>query len=341
MKVKRILTTIDTHTAGGPTRIVTGGLPVLHGDSVAEKMEYSKTHFDSIRTLLMHEPRGHRDMSGAVITEATHPEADIGVFFLTAAGYLPACVHSSIGVAKAGLETGFIQPLLDRPDGAIRMETPSGLISLIPEMENGSVGAIALRPPPAFTHTHQASLELPSVGPVTVAIAYSGVFFVLLDAGQLDFPVSESGTSVVPKNAGRFTGLGVDVLEAANQTFEVSHPDNPSANSIPLVMFYEEVGERHGRDIVISTSGGVDRSPCGAGTGAKVAYLFTDGRLGVDEDYLNESFLDTRFVGRVLEEAQVGPYPGCMPEIKGKAFITGMHQFFLDTEDPQDEGFYF
>ena len=116
MRLSRALTTIDTHTAGGPTRTITAGLPPLQGETVAEKMEYFRTHFDSVRKLLMSEPRGHRDMSGAVITEPTHPDADLGVFFLTASGYLPACVHSTIGVAVAGLETGFLGLASDRPD---------------------------------------------------------------------------------------------------------------------------------------------------------------------------------------------------------------------------------
>lgn len=341
MKVKRILTTIDTHTAGGPTRTITGGLPVLRGDSVAEKMEYFETHFDPIRTLLMHEPRGHRDMSGAVITEATDPEADIGVFFLTAAGYLPACVHSSIGVAKAGLEAGFIRPPPHRPDGAILMETPSGLISLIPEISDGSVTSLALRPPPAFVHTPTTTLAIPGRGTVQVSVAFSGVFFVLVDVEQLEIGPMGSETPLTPENAEEFVTLGVEVLEAASRSLQVGHPDHPGINSIPLVMFYQEVGERHGRDIVISRSGGVDRSPCGAGTGAKLAYLFTEGRLGLGEEYFNDSFLDTRFTGKVLEEDAVGPYKGCLPEVKGSAFITGMHQFVLDADDPHDQGFLF
>jgi proline racemase len=280
-------------------------------------------------------------MSGAVITEPNHPEADIGVFFLTASGYLPACVHSSIGVATAGLETGFLKPASHHPEGAIRMETPSGLVSLIPEMENGSVGMVGLRPAAAFVHTPSAELDIGGPHPLEVALAYSGVFFVLVESGQLDLPVSASGTAIVPENAGEFANLGKKVLEAANRTFRVEHPDNPNVDSIALAMFYQEVGDRHGRDIVVSGSGGVDRSPCGAGTGAKVAYLLSEGRLGLGEEYLNESFLGTRFVARVLEPARVGLYPGAMPEIKGRAFITGMHQFLLDAEDPIHEGFYF
>ena len=340
MKLTRVLTTIDTHTAGGPTRTLTAGLPPLPGASVAAKMEHFRAHYDPVRRLLMNEPRGHRDMSGAVITEPTVPDADLGVFFLTASGYLPACVHSSIGVVTAGLETGFIGSR-GRPGGAILMETPSGLVTLIPEMKDGSVASVSLRPAAAFVHTRSARLDVGGGLCLEVALAYSGVFFVLVDVGQLGFPACASGTSIGPENAARFAALGAQVLKAANDAFQVRHPDNPAVNSIALAMFHEEAGDRHGRDIVVGAGGGVDRSPCGAGTAAKVSWLFAEGRLSAGEDYVNESFLGTRFVGRALGPARVGPYEGALPEIQGSAFVTGMHQFVLEVGDPLPEGFSF
>jgi len=340
MQVRRILTTVDTHTAGGPTRTLVGGLPPLPGDSVAAKMEHFRSNYDAVRKLLMHEPRGHRDMSGAVITAPTDPDADLGVFFLTAAGYLPACVHSSIGVATAGLETGFIRSP-ERPGGAIRMETPSGLVALIPEVADGSVRSVSLRPAAAFVHTASARLDIGEGRPLEVALAYGGVFFVLVDVGQLDFPPCASGTPIGPENVARFAALGPRVLRAANDAFRVRHPEHPAVDSIALAMFHQEVGDRLGRDIVIGPGGGVDRSPCGAGTAAKVACLFTEGRLGAGEPYVNESFLGTRFVGRALGPARVGPYEGALPEIQGSAWVTGMHQFVLDAADPLPEGLSF
>ena len=131
---RKILSTIDTHTAGGPTRIITSGIPPLHGSDVAAKMAFFKSNFDSIRKLLMREPRGHRDMSGAVLTSPTHPEADVGAFFITGAGYLPACVHSSIGIAAAGLGAGFIATETVQSTGQLKMEIPAGLISLRPDL---------------------------------------------------------------------------------------------------------------------------------------------------------------------------------------------------------------
>ena len=340
MKVRRVLTTVDTHTAGGPTRILTGGLPPLPGVTVREKMEYFQIHHDAVRKLLMHEPRGHRDMSGAVLTEATRPDADLGVFFLTSGGYLPACVHSSIGVAVAGLQTGFMGPSV-RPDGTVRLEVPAGVVILTPEYEAGMVRAVALRTPPAFVHSPAVEVEFEEGHPVRGAVVFSGVFFLVVEAGDLPGdPVGEA-PRIAPGNASNLQETGLRLLEEANRTLRVEHPHDPSADSIPLVMICQEEGERQGRDIVVGRTGSIDRSPCGAGTGARLVQLFADGRLGLGEDYRNESFLGTSFVGRVIEPARVGPYSGAIPEIRGSAFITGMHRFFLDANDTLPEGFIF
>ncbi len=339
MIVKKILTTIDTHTAGGPTRIVVGGIPPLHGVSVAEKMAYFQSHFDSIRKLLMCEPRGHKDMAGAVITEPTHLEADVGSFFLTSSGYLPACVHSSIGVATAGLEAGFIGRTPELAGRSIKMETPAGLISLFPEFDGEKVQSVAIQTQPAFVHTSSTELRIGPGGPLTVSIVFSGVFFILLDVKQENIPANQR--CIVPENVKGLTALGVRVLEEANRSFELCHPEHLTIDSAELVMIYEELENRRARDIVINQDGVVDRSPCGAGTGAKITYLFTLGKLKAHDEYINESFLGTRFVGRVLRPAMVGSYEGAVPEIRGTAFITGMHQFMLDSGDPLSEGFVF
>lgn len=152
MNAKTVLTTIDTHTAGGPTRTVIAGIPRLGGGSVAEKMEYFRTHFDSLRKFLMLEPRGHADMSGAVLTTAADPHAATGAFFLTSGGYLRACVHSSIGLVTAGLETGFISRDAAGEEDPIKLEVPAGIVSAMPRYKGDKLTSVAIRMPPAF-HT--------------------------------------------------------------------------------------------------------------------------------------------------------------------------------------------
>lgn len=337
VNLKKILTTIDTHTAGGPTRTLIAGLPPLPGSSVAEKMDYFRVHYDSVRKLLMLEPRGHRDMSGAVLTQPCDPEANLGAFFLTSRGYLRACVHSSIGLATAGLETGFIPRESISADGSIKLEIPAGVVSLLPEYRGDKLEAMAMRTQPAFLYADKEELHVNSRYRFRVTIAFSGVFFLLIDVTQFQ----RTDLTIVPENAARLAALGVEILEAANRRFQVRHPENPNIRSLEMLMLYEDLDDYHARDIVIGQSGGVDRSPCGAGTGAKMVCHFANGSLAINQKYTLESFLGTRFTGRIVGAAQVGQFPGGVPEITGTAFITGMHQFVVEENDPLKEGFLF
>jgi proline racemase len=335
MNLKRIITTVDTHTAGGPTRTAIAGIPPLEGHSVAEKMEYFRTHFDSLRKFLMLEPRGHRDMSGAVLTSSG--EAPTGAFFITSTGYLRACVHSSIGLVTAGLETGFIPNPGSGSAQAIQIEVPAGLVSVIPRYKDRKLTSVAIQTPPAFLCGVGEPLRLNSFRTLEATLAYSGVFFVLLNAKTLDLPKPY----LHPKNAKTLAEVGVEILAAANQTLRVTHPENPESSSFSLAMIYEDLGDRHARDIVIGPTGTIDRSPCGAGMGAIMTYLFSQGKLRVGEDFILDSFLETRFIGRIVSPATVGSFDGAVPEIAGSAYVTGLHQFVLDSEDPLVEGIAF
>lgn len=337
MKQLQTITTIDTHTAGGPTRIITSGMPALTGDSVAAKMADFQANHDHLRKLLMHEPRGHANMWGAVLVEPSHPDAVVGTFFMNAGGYLPACVHSAIGVATAGLQEGFI-PRPAAGDSVI-MEIPAGLVELMPKYEGDELQSIAIRTAPAFVHTAATEVTLPGGQNVSASIVFSGVFFALVDINQLDLPAVAGEPSIGTHNADGFATLGVELLAALNQSVAVSHPLNPAANAIALIMFYDEQGDYDARDIVIGPTGGIDRSPCGAGTGAKIAQLQAAGRLAVGEPYQLESFIGTQFTATVDTLSSVGEYPAIVPEISGAAYITGKHEFVLDSRDPLEQGF--
>lgn len=333
----RMISTVDTHTAGAPTRIILAGIPVLRGPDVASKMEDFRQRHDALRLLLMREPRGHNAMYGAVLTPPSREGADTGVFFLTTEGYLRSCVHSSIGLVTAGLQLGFITPGVDAERGRIGLETPGGLITLLPRYSSGRLESIAVQTRPAFLLEDGAKLEFAPGRTVHVAIAFSGLFYLLVDVHSLGSPSPAVGT----QSARNLAHTGTLMLEAANRVFRVSHPENPEINTIEQVVIYETIDNRSTRDIVVTRSGGIDRSPCGAGTGAMLAYLLSKGRLRVGEEHVMESFAGGRFSGRVLDRTRVGPHDAVVPEIRGTAFVTGMHQFILDRDDPLVEGLAF
>jgi proline racemase len=87
--------------------------------------------------------------------------------------------------------------------------------------------------------------------------------------------------------------------------------------------------------------GWFDRSPCGTGTSARMAELHARGELALETDFVNESFIGSEFTGRLLRETEVGGVPAVVPTISGRAWVTGIGQYFLDEDDAFPEGFVF
>jgi proline racemase/trans-L-3-hydroxyproline dehydratase len=329
MQTKCFVTTVDTHTAGAPTRTVTSGIPPLKGGSTAEKRDNFRERFDGLRRLIMREPRGHAGMYGAVLTEPSSAEADLGIFFLTPDGYLDMCVHSAIGTAAACLETGILRP---PPAGApIRLETPAGIVLARPRYQAAELVSLSIETPAAFTFARGLELDIGRKEPIRAGVAFSSVFFVLVDAASL-------GLDVVKENLDGLRSLAEKIFRAVDESVEVTHPDRTGSQRIALAMLYQDLGPLRARNAVFSRSGSLDRSPCGAGTGAKMAYLQAAGRLKPGEVYTNESLFETVFTGTLQESPPVGPFAAAVPVITGSAYLTGSHSFWLDPRDPLENG---
>jgi proline racemase len=331
MRFTRVISTIDAHAAGEPLRIITAGLPRLHGATILERRRYMSEHFDDVRRLLLFEPRGHADMYGAVLTPPVTAGADYGVLFLTNEGYSTMCGHGVIALTTALLELGMIPRC--EPQTEVVFDSPAGLIRARAQVHGDRVTSVAFRNVPAFRYAHGLSIAT-SVGDVTADVAFGGAFYALVDAAAL-------GVDVLPEHTPSLTGLGMEVKRAVEQEIEVVHPEEPELNGIYGTIISEppSSAEAHGRNITIYAEGAVDRSPCGTGTSAKLAALYADRRIGIDEPYVHESVIGTTFTGRVLAETHVGPYAAVETEIAGRGFLTGLHQFVVDPEDPTAQGF--
>jgi proline racemase/trans-L-3-hydroxyproline dehydratase len=93
------------------------------------------------------------------------------------------------------------------------------------------------------------------------------------------------------------------------------------------------------RNVTIFADAEVDRSPCGTGTCAVMAVLAAMGLLTVEQTFVHESIIGTRFRGRVASELMVGDLAAIEPEIEGEAYITGENTFVIDERDPLCFGF--
>lgn len=330
-KVSR-LRAIDSHTAAEPTRIIIEGMPEIPGATMPEKKAYLEENLDYVRTALMHEPRGHENMFGSIRMPKTVDEADFGIIFMDGGGYLNMCGHGTIGFCSAMVETKAVE--VTEPVTNIVLEAPAGIVRAAVNVENGKAKSVSFKNVPAFLYKEDCQVELPGVGKVTFDISFGGSFFALVKASEL-------GVEIEPQNSRKLMELGLQLRDIINKEIEIQHPTMPHIKTVDLVEIYGPAKSPDAtlQNVVIFGQGQVDRSPCGTGTSAKLAYLYAKGEIGIDEEFVYESILGTKFSGRVLEETTVGEYKAVIPEITGSAYITGFNEFVIDETDPVKYGF--
>lgn len=324
--------TVDSHTAGEPTRLVVGGLPPIPGTTMNDKRLYLANEMDYVRGLLTQEPRGHRDMFGAVLTEPVSPEAAFGLVYMDARRYPYLCGHATIGAVTTLIEAGVIET--DEPETVVIVDSPSDTLTMRARVREGQVESVAFQAEAAFAYELDQPLEVPGLGTLTVDTVCVGGFFVMVSADQIDIPL-------VPERAGELARLGMRIIDLANEQLDVRHPAHPYVDTVDVAEFYAptESAGADGKSAVVFGESHVDRSPCGTGTSAKLTLLHRRGELDVGDTYVNEGLLGTTFESRIVAEETVGELPAVVPQVRGTAHITGVHQFLLDVDDPFPNGF--
>ncbi|WP_072896576.1 proline racemase [Clostridium fallax] len=332
MKFSKLIQVVDSHTMGEPTRIVTGGIPNIKGKTMAEKKSYLENNLDNIRTGIMHEPRGHKNMFGAIITEPVHDEADFGVIFMDGGGYLNMCGHGSIGTATVAVEIGLVKAV--EPYTNLTLDVPAGIVDARVKVQNGKAKEVSIVNVPSFLYKKDVKIDIPNIGEIKVDISFGGSFFAIVNGKDLNL-------EVIPENIDKLTDFGMKIRDILNKTIKVTHPTLSHIKNIDLVEIYSSTKNEKAtfKNVVIFGEGQIDRSPCGTGTSAKLASLYGRGELKVSEDFIYESILGTTFKGKILKTTKVGEYDGIIPEITGKAYITGFNQLLFDDEDIFENGF--
>lgn len=321
---------VDSHTCGEFTRVIVGGVPELKGNTMAEKKEYFAEHYDYIRTALMYEPRGHRDMFGAVLTEPVSKEADFGIFFIETAGILNMCGHGTIGASTILVESGLVE--VKEPYTDITYDTASGLVTARVRVENGKAKEVSIRNVPSFLYKKDLKTVL-NGKEISYDLSFGGMFFTLVDADQFGLEINQDTVN-------ELISLGMQILPKVNAEVEIEHPELGKMVTDVCEFYSSKCGEGADvRNVVVFGKSQADRSPCGTGTSAKMAALYAHGNLKKGEGIINESFMGTRFKGEILDEIMVGPYHGIMPKITGSAFVTGQATYLIDSDDPLKYGF--
>ena len=323
---------IDSHTMGEPNRTIIDGLPPIPGKTMVEKKAYLETNLDHIRTAVMHEPRGHNDMFGSIITTPTVPEADLGIIFMDGGGYLNMCGHGTIGAATIAVENNMVK--VTEPVTEIVLEAPAGLVKAKVKVENGKAKEVSIINVPSFLYKKDVQVELPDVGKVTFDISFGGSFFAIVKDSELKVSIEPANTNIIIERA-------MKLRDIINKEIKIEHPIKKHIKTVDLIEIYGEPKSEDAdyQNVVVFGSGQADRSPCGTGTSAKIATLYARGELGINEPFIYESIIGTKFKGRVLEETKVGEFDAIIPEITGSAYITGFNKLVIDDEDPVKYGF--
>lgn len=331
MRSIKVLHAVDSHTEGMPTRVITGGVGVLPGTTMAERRAWFLEHSDDLRTLLMYEPRGHASMSGAILQPPTRPDADFGVLFIEVSGCLPMCGHGTIGVATVLVETGMV-PVVE-PVTTIRLDTPAGPVVATVDVRDGRAERVTIANVPSFSVVLDGHVSVPALGEVRYDLAYGGNFYAMVELAEVGLPFDRAAKD-------ELLGAGLAIMAAINAAAEPVHPLDATIRGCHHVALIAPGSDaRHSRHAMAIHPGWFDRSPCGTGTSARMAQLHARGMLALDTDFVNESYIGTRFVGRLVGLDRVGRYDAVRPTITGRAWVTGTAQYMLDPTDPFPAGF--
>ncbi len=322
---------IDGHTAGNPVRLVAGGAPMLDGATMAEKRQDLIARFDWIRTGLCFEPRGHDMMSGGFLYPPASDEADCGLLFIETSGCLPMCGHGTIGLVTFALEHGLIAP---RSPGRLTIEVPAGTIGIDYGQAGDKVEWVRIRNVPSYLAARGIEIDLPGLGPLRVDIAYGGNFYAIVEPQGAYIGLDALG-------AARIVELSRALRSLLCEAYKPVHPLDPSISGVTHVLWADAPkGEgADGRNAVFYGERAIDRSPCGTGTSARLAQLAATGRLAVGDSFVHESYIGSRFTGRIEAAAMVGDIPAIIPSIQGSAVATGLNTIWIDTDDPFHAGF--
>ncbi|MCY4218037.1 MAG: 4-hydroxyproline epimerase [Gammaproteobacteria bacterium] len=322
---------IDAHTCGNPVRVVISNQPDLDGTTMREKRQHFISEYDWIRTGLMYEPRGHDAMSGSILYPPTNKGHDLGVLFIEVSGALPMCGHGAIGTVTVAVEKGLITP---KTSGLLKLDTPAGTILASYETNGNCVESVTLENVPAFLHSTGYEVDIPNLGLLKVDVSFGGNFYAIIEpqTGYLGLD------SISVDDIRRYS---LEVRKRVNKLGKFIHPVDTTISGVSHVMWtdYPKHPKATMRNAVFYGERGIDRSPCGTGTCARMAQLIARGDLKIGEEFIHESVIGSLFTGCATKKTQIGSLEAIIPTITGWARITSKNQITIDERDPYALGF--
>jgi len=330
---KTSFTCIDAHTCGNPVRLVVEGAPILEGKDMSEKRQFFLQNYDWIRKGLMFEPRGHDMMSGAMIYPPHNPENDFSILFIETSGCLPMCGHGTIGAVTIAIEEKVINP---KKDGVLKIETPAGTIEINYLYEKGKVKWVELTNVESYLCSENLDIISTELGEINFDVAYGGNFYAIIDY-QKNFSGIQNYT------ASDIVRYSQEIRKKINlkYTEKFIHPIDSTIKDVSHILWIGDKIDSSScsRNAVFYGDKAIDRSPCGTGTSARMAQMYFKGKLKLNDEFIHESYIGSKFIGTIKEESIMGSQKIIIPKIKGWAMIYGYNKIIIDKDDPYAYGF--
>ncbi|KHL04085.1 hypothetical protein LK10_07495 [Sinomonas humi] len=344
MSAQLALDAIEVHAEGEPGRILTSAAGLVQGGTMTERLRYCRENLDWLRRLMLHEPRGYPGLCAVILTAPVNPGSDFGIVVLEQGGFTPMSGSNTICAVTAAVETGIVPA--EGPETTVTIDTAVGTVQAVAHVSEGKVLSVTVVNVPAFVVELDFPLEVPELGTVPVDIVFGGQFFA-------QARVADVGLELDPDKGRELARAGALIKMAALEQVNVVHPLTPEVSGVSLIMLHtgdREAGKQDRNTVVLSNgkllphdpstwTGALDRSPCGTGTSARMAALHARGQLGIGEDFLHQSIIGSRFVGRLTGTTTVGERPAVLPTITGRGWVTGRSQWLLDPSDPFPDGY--
>lgn len=333
MRSSKTIHVISAHAEGEVGDVIVGGVAPPPGDTLWEQSRWLASD-NTLRNFVLNEPRGGVFRHVNLLVPPKHPEADAGFIIMEPAYNPPMSGSNSICVATVLLDSGIVP--MQEPETFLTLEAPGGLVKVRAECRDGKAERIFVQNLPSFAAQLDVALDVEGLGTLTVDTAYGGDSFVIVDAAAL-------GLRLIADEAHDIARLGVRITKAANAALRFDHPENPDWNHFSFCLFAGPV-ERNGNDLragsaVTVQPGKIDRSPTGTALSARMAVLHARGLMGLADRLTTVSVIGSTFTGRIVATTTVGGQAAIVPEISGRAWVTGIHQHMLDPADPWPEGY--
>jgi 4-hydroxyproline epimerase len=322
---------IDAHTCGNPVRVIAEGGPELEGNSMSEKRQHFLREFDWIRKGLMFEPRGHDMMSGSILYPPLDPQNDVGILYVETSGCLPMCGHGTIGTVTVMIEEKLVTP---KVPGKLRLETPAGLVQVEYTMEGEKCTSVRLTNIKSYLHSEGLIVNCPDLGELTVDVGYGGNYYAIVDP-QPNFKGIQDYT------ADQLISWSRAIRKEMNEKYSFNHPENETICGLSHLLWTGDTisEDAAARNAVFYGDKAIDRSPCGTGTSARMAQWYAKGKLKKGDEFVHESIIGSKFIGRIEEETELDGMKAIVPSVEGWARIIGYNTIIIDEDDPYAFGF--